>query len=264
MFFQKALKNSDENMFAGFECTKTDNLFESVPDFFNNNNRGVHILVVCSSSTVGLPNEQALSEHFSNNRNDPCIRLSKNGKVSDDVSQRFFDLIYSKDYCSLLKQSVDSICRCYSVDSTAATILTQSLDKYPMTSQTADSLKNNVETVLKNSEGRKCCNTLFIIASLPKDFYSEFTSTDHCFPSFIEYVVLGEDINKVIEVVFNQGQLINSQDEKIKEYEGIINTANKVITQKGSLSKEDWIQIYKRHTVNEEIYKEKRKEYIIK
>ena len=252
MYFQKALKNSDKNVFSVFDCTKTDNLLNAIPAFFSNEKQGVHILVVCSSSNVGLPNEQELSKHFSK-INDPCTLLPKSGKASDDASQRLFTLIQSNDYCTLLRDSVDSICRCYSANSAIATLLEQSLTKYPMTPQTVDTLKSTVEAMLKDSEGRKCCNTLFIIASLPTEFYSEFESTDHCFPSFIEYVVLGEDTNNVIEVRDNNQQLLLiSQKKQLVVYEGIIKTVNTIFTEKESLSKEEWMQINKEYKVREE------------
>lgn len=219
--FRKALKNSREKVFKQSECVLNSILWDFVPSFFKNDEPGIHLLAVCLPPDDVLPDDQGFERALSVDNN-PCIKLDDS--PPEDCTCRYY-VISQKlpDYSTILKMASQYANQCYNTENLF--LRTLDLFRNHLTSQAvAEGLQNELEEVIQRKKKEGCCHTLFVIVALPKECFPQFEDGQTFYPPFIEYVVLGESVETIIEE-----RIIEERDKVTQDYEKKVAELNKII-----------------------------------
>ena len=232
MYYRKALKNSPERVLKKSECDSKSELWTFIPSFFENDEPGLHLLAVCLPSSEVLPDSRKFREAFSL-ENNPCIKLDD--VAPDHCTNRYFVITQRlPDYSTILSTVSQYVEQCYETKelfSTALKYYKCHLTSLPF----AEGLQKELEDVIQERTEKHCCHTLFVIVALPEECFLQFESKDAFYPPFIEYVVLGEKEEKIIEEKDRVTQLLKQKlaeaDEKINELQKNAERSKEAYTQ---------------------------------
>lgn len=188
----QVLKNSETFVF-----NKLNNYSRNILDFirsvFLNKGSGVHLLGVC------LPKGEILPENIDLERtllrkNDPCVILPDT-PITTATRRFFIKLQEPNSYKEVLKNVSRHVSCCYDC-SQEEDFFCKLVDLYSdflMTNINAAAFDRWLEELLTLTRRQNYCHTLFIIVPFPYDWYRTiFTVDGNFFPSFFEYIVLGE------------------------------------------------------------------------
>lgn len=217
MYYRKALKNSREQVFEQSECGSNSKLWDFIPSYFENDEPGIHILAVCLPPDEVLPDDHRFEEALSLDNN-PCTKLDD--APPDNCTFRYY-VISQKlpDYSTILKMASQYAKQCYKAEN----LFLHTLDffgNYLTSRAVAEGLQNELKVVIQQKKQEGCCHTLFVIVALPEECFPQFEDGEAFYPPFIEYVVLGESVEKIIN---------ERVTERTKYLEEQLSTANKRI-----------------------------------
>ena len=245
MYYRKALKNSHEQVFEQSECGSNSILWDFVPSFFKNDEPGIHLLAVCLPPDEALPDDQRFEEALSLDNN-PCTKLDD--APPDNCTFRYY-VISRKlpDYSTILKMASQYAKQCYKAENLFLNTL-DFFSNYLTSRAVAEGLQNELEVLIQQKKEEGCCHTLFVIVALPEECFSQFEDGQSFFPPFIEYVVLGESVEKIITERVNK--VTQYYEEKVAELIKEIAEQNKKIAEQNKTA-EHTKQAYAQEIIRE-------------
>ncbi len=196
-----------------FKCRQIEtstHLEKVIPDFFSTREPGLHVAIICASSDKGVISEQALGEIIKENYQDVRLKFLSEETLSSQEPCGCIRLPMVDGVGPALQNLEKHIRNCAEGETITDSRAAYEIMRYVFQEEWGEELEITWSRLAAEESskllirGRFYTPAIFALLVIPQNHFELFRRKDVYFPSFIEYVVKGQDSDYIFDIMYKK------------------------------------------------------------